>query len=366
MANCKCKSKPRIVSNVVKAMNGNCCIDVCTTPICGEPDKLTLMAPLIYDEIGINLCASFQAGVDIPTAYPTATSATIRAINATFTNGAGNVLVQSISGRPNCYEVTLSNITVLFELRLYDSACRLVATVFPTAVYLPSTTTVETYDEDTNPTSVVLEVFAPYGISYDTTGATPTAVVNYTGFATTNNFVQQGINLYSRAKLLDIDISTSTITVGLTFILQSLYFAGYKVDSCGRLDTPKGSIISPENSDCMRFVAGNLLDLEIKPLDLGNPNNEQCLKKERTVSCGSCINENSNYNLNSNCGICSSNGTCNSNGISSHNNGICNSNETCSNNGTCNSNGTCDNSGTCNSSGTCSSNGICNNNCTNG
>ena len=170
------------------------------------------------------------------------------------------------------------------------------------------------------------------------TPISPTAVVNYTGFATTNNFVQQGINLYSRAKLLDIDISTSTITVGLTFILQSLYFAGYKVDSCGRLDTPKGSIISPENSDCMRFVAGNLLDLEIKPLDLGNPNNEQCLKKERTVSCGSCINENSNYNLNSNCGICSSNGTCNSNGICSNNNGICNSNEACSDNGICNNN----------------------------
>ena len=38
----------------------------------------------------------------------------------------------------------------------------------------------------------------------------------------------------------------------------------------------------------MRFVAGELLELEIKPLDLGYPDNEQYLKKDCTVPCGSC------------------------------------------------------------------------------
>lgn len=288
MAKCKCKSKPKIVSSMVKSMNGHCCNDVCTNPICGEPDKLSIMAPVIYDEIGINLCTSFAIGVDIPTTYPTATSATIRVINATYTYGAGNVLVEPIANRPNCYQITLSNITLLFELRLYDTACRLIATIYPTAVYLPSDTTAATYDEDTNPTSVELELFAPYGISYDTTPTTPTPVVNYIGFSSMVNTITQGINLYGRAKLIDLDIATSSLTVGLTLVLQSLYYVGYKVDNCGKIETPKGCIITPEDSDCMRFVAGELLELEIKPLDLGYPANEQYLKKDCTVPCGSC------------------------------------------------------------------------------
>ena len=203
MANCKCKSKPRIVSSVVNSMDSRCCKDVCTTPICGEPDKLSIMAPVIYDEIGINLCTTFPANVDIATTYPTATSATARIINATYSYGEGNVEITPIVGRTYCYDITLSNITLLFEVRLYDSACRLVATIFPTAVYLPSETSAETYDEDTNPTSVELELFAPYGISYNTAGTSPTPVINYIGFALGANTITQGINFYSRAKLIN-------------------------------------------------------------------------------------------------------------------------------------------------------------------
>ena len=36
--------------------NNSDCIDVCTKPICGTSDNLTLLAPVVYDEIGINLC----------------------------------------------------------------------------------------------------------------------------------------------------------------------------------------------------------------------------------------------------------------------------------------------------------------------
>ena len=70
--------------------------------------------------------------------------------------------------------------------------------------------------------------------------------------------------------------------MGLTLVLQSMYYAGYKVASAGRIDTPKGSIISPDNTECMMFVAGDLLDLEIKPLDLGSPNYEERYKNECT------------------------------------------------------------------------------------
>lgn len=292
MAKCKCSNRSRIVSNTVQKMYSGCA-DVCANPVCGEPTVLSLMAPLIYDEIGINLCATFDLGVDIATTYPTVTSASVRAIDATYEFGPEAVQVEALTGRPNCYLVTLSDITVLFAMDLFDAAGRLVATIFPTAVYLPPSTTAPTYDEDTNPVSVELEIFAPYGFSYDATGETPTPVINYIGFTEENNFVRQGINLYGIAKLLDFSTDESTATVGLTLVLQSLYFAGYRVASAGKIDTPKGSILAPDNSDCMRFVAGDLLNLAIRPLDLG----ELPVAEQGSGSCGCNTGNNTCYDI---------------------------------------------------------------------
>ena len=81
MAKCKCSNRTRISSNMVQKMVSGC-MDVCANPICGDPEKLSLMAPLIYDEIGINLCATFDLGVDIAETYPTVTGASIKAIDA--------------------------------------------------------------------------------------------------------------------------------------------------------------------------------------------------------------------------------------------------------------------------------------------
>ncbi len=280
MAKCKCSNRSRIVSNTVQRLYAGC-TDVCANPVCGDPSVLSLFAPLIYDEIGINLCATFDLGVDIAAEYPTVTSASIKVIDATYALGEEGVQVEALTGRPNCYVVTLSEITVLFAMDLFDAAGRLVDTIFPAAVYLPANPDAPTFDEDTNPSSVELELFAPYGFSYDTTAQPPTPVINFIGFSQESNFVRQGINLYSLAKLLDFSTDDSTATVGLTLILQSLYFAGYRVESAGKIDVPKGSILAPENSECMRFVAGDLLNLAIKPLDLGE-------LQGADGSCGTC------------------------------------------------------------------------------
>lgn len=297
MAKCKCSKRPRIISQAVRGINAGqegCdgrggCMDVCTNPICAAPKILSVMAPVIYDEIGINLCTTFELGTDIAGTYPTVTCASAKVINAAYTYGDNNVEIESLVGRPNCYSVTLSNIEVQFAVDLMDSAGRLVDTIYPTAVYLPSDTTAPTYDEDTNPSSVELEIFAPYGYTY-TEGAAPTPVINYLGYLETNSTPRQGLNLYGIAKLIDFDIDESAATVGLTLVLQSMYYAGYKVKSEGRIDTPKGSIISPDNSECMMFVAGDLLELEIKPLDLGFPNFEERLKNDCTSpKCGNGI-----------------------------------------------------------------------------
>lgn len=310
MAKCKsgrCGCRTRIVSNAVKNMNGAECFDVCTNPVFGSPDTLSIFAPLIYDEIGINLCTTFDLGVDIPTAYPTATYASAQVVDVTYTYGEGGVEIEGISGRPNCYSVTLTNLTVEFAVNIYDDACRLLDTIFVSAVYLPSEVTAPTYDEDTNPTSVVLEIFAPYGISYNGVAGDFTAALNYIGFQSGDNFVRQGLNMYAIPKVLNLDIVDSEVTIGLTIILQSLYFAGYNVASEGKINTPKGSIIAPEDTDCMRFVAGDLLNLAIKPLELGAINYDDCYKKEcNQCQCANSCNavESASGNINS-CVLCS-------------------------------------------------------------
>ena len=290
MANCKagkCNCSNRICSPAVQNIRNNC-FDVCVTPICEEPSVLSLMAPLIYDEIGINLCTTFDIGTDIATTYPTADSATVSVISAAYAYGDGNVVIEAISGRPNCYAITLSNITITFEMKIYDASCRLLGIVYPTAVYLPPETTAPTYNEETNPTSVELEIFAPYGLAVDDVEVPVSWIINYIGFASANNFVRQGVNMFGIPKVLDFDPVDSTVTVGLTLVLQSLYFAGYNVESAGRINTPKGSLIPAEDSDCLRFVEGDLLDLAIKPLELGPPACEENYKTDCNQLSGGC------------------------------------------------------------------------------
>lgn len=110
-------------------------------------------------------------------------------------------------------------------------------------------------------------------------------MLNVTGFLQTNDYVRQGLNLYAMSKLLNLDLENNTITVGLTLVLQSLYFAGYRVETSGKIDIPKGSILVPDNSDCLSFVAGDLLNLEIKPLELDIEGCNDC-RTTCTNSCG--------------------------------------------------------------------------------
>lgn len=130
MAKCKCSKcgSTRIVSNIVQNMP-NGCFDVCTNPICGSPDELSILAPLIYDEIGINLCTTFAVGTDISTTYPTATNASVSVIDIAYTYGDENVEITQIAGRPNCYSVKLANLTVTFAITLCDESCRALATL---------------------------------------------------------------------------------------------------------------------------------------------------------------------------------------------------------------------------------------------
>ena len=277
---CRCVlQNPGRVSTATSACNGPC-VDVCADPICAEPTVLTLMAPVIYDQLGINLCSAVTiTGLD---GFPTAASASVQVISIDL--GDGSEITQ-VPGRSNCYRITLAGLTVTFAVHLYDCANRLLTTLPATAVYLPPETA-DNFDEETNPSSIEFDLFAPYGVSYSD-GALTTPVLNYLGFSTANGTILQGLNYTAFAKLLNLDIEDSTATVGLTLYVLSLYYAQYGFTGATRSEVPKVSLIPDEDSLCQDFVDGDLLNLAIKPLELGFPQCEANLKRS-CPTCDSC------------------------------------------------------------------------------
>ena len=251
------------------------CVDVCTSPLCGTPDLLPLYAPLIYDEIGINVCRTITVTNTAFATQTTAEKATVQVLDVTF----GTSTVTTIAGRPNCTEITLQNLTVTLLIRLYSCSGQLLGSYTEAVTYLPPSTD-ESYNEDTNPSSVSFDLFTPYGISYtDATATTPK--ITYLGFLSENNNMVQGLTAIAYPKVLDLNVPGSQITVGLTVIISCVYFSQYLVPQKGKIPVPKGSLIPEDDSLCLTFVNGDLLELDIRPLELGPPGNEELLKKQR-------------------------------------------------------------------------------------
>ena len=265
------------------------CVDVCTSPLCGDPNLLTLYAPLIYDEIGINICQTLT--VDDAT-FPTLTNADkafVQILDISFADST----ITGINGRPNCTEITLQNIAVTMLIQLYNCSGQLLGNFVGTFTYLPPATD-PNYDEDTNPSSVTLELFTPYGntVTLTTTDGVTTAtpLITYIGFTSTNHFLAQGLVATAYPKVLNLDIPNSRITVGLTLVIGSVYFSQYQVPHQGKVQVPKGSLMPQDDSLCLNFVNGDLLELNIKPLELGPPLCEEYLKNDcSNTSC--CCND---------------------------------------------------------------------------
>ena len=278
---CKCLSK-RFISNGVA--NQGHCLDICTDPICGDPDFLTLFAPVVYDELGINLCRS------IPLATVPAGTERISVQVTEITPVGTETSAVPIPGRTNCYLVTLSNLSVTFYITFYDAFGRVSGTTSISAIYLPSDPTSPDYaylDDDTNPSSVELEIYAPYGIAHDSTAET-TGLINMVGLGSDNTTLNQGLNLLAYPKVLNYSLEDGLITIGLSLILKSVYFSQYRIPHNGKAVVPKACTRPDEDTLCMDFVCGDLLDLAIKPLELGFPKFEEHLKNDCSVCTDCC------------------------------------------------------------------------------
>lgn len=73
------------------------CTDLCSSPLCGDPNLLSIYTPVVYDEIGINICQTLT--VD-DTTFPTLTTAekaVVQVLNISFANSE----ITPINGRPN-------------------------------------------------------------------------------------------------------------------------------------------------------------------------------------------------------------------------------------------------------------------------
>ena len=281
---CKCCSKRYVSCGIDKKGK---CLDVCTDPICGDPDCLTVLTPVVYDELGINLCRN------IPMEAPVTNvdSISVQVMDICFeTYGETAVTAEPISGRPNCYLVTLTNLQVVFFVTFYDCAKRVLATQVVTANYLPANETSPEYeymDEDTNPTSVELEIYAPYGVAHANEPCLP-AIVHVIGFGCDNTALSQGLNLIAIPKVLNFDPEECMATIGLSVILKSVYFSQYTSPHSGKAVVPKACTRPTDHTSWRDVVCGDLLDLAIKPLELGPPKYEETLKDSCDVPCDPC------------------------------------------------------------------------------
>ncbi len=202
----------------------------------GEPRFLPIIAPVVFDECGINLCREICLPECVLDRFPTTDAIELKVIDIDFNlNCDEGSKVDFISRRPNCVRVRLARLCVKFAAKFLDANCRVLGVECFSAEYLPESCA-PSFDEELNPSSVTVELYAPYGVSYLTDCDDCTPTINFLGFVEghhDNNALRQGIASQALAKIVDIDFTSGCIAVGLTIYLKSVYFVQYKIKHAG-------------------------------------------------------------------------------------------------------------------------------------
>lgn len=245
--------------------------DACVCPPLGEPKFLPIVAPVVFDECGINLCRQIDIDPCIIEKYPDTDAIELKVIDIDFSfckeDGSK---VEIISKRPNCIKVRLARLCVKFAAKLLDSRCKVIGEICFEEDYLPCQGA-PGYDEDTNPSSVNVELYAPYGVSYHTTCDECKPRISFLGFVESphgNNSLKQGVVAQALAKVIDLDFQDGCIAVGLSIYLKTVYFVQYKIKHAGLCVPPKCLAIEECGDACKEFVEGDLLEQSIQPLEV--------------------------------------------------------------------------------------------------
>ena len=247
--------------------------DICVKAPVGEPRCLTLLAPVVFDECGINLCKVFQRNIF---ANPAIHSIEIKVLNVDWNLNScdGGSRVERMRSRPNCSRVTLSNIRVKMAVTLLDCCSNILDTFIMAEDFLPPCPEDPCYDEDTNPCSICLELYTPYGLGYQAQDP-PKPALNFIGLEEAgpcgpgNNSLRQGLSAQALAKAVRFDPEDGLIALGLTLYLKVIYFVQYHMAHEGLATPPKCSPVLADKSDaCRDCVEGDLLRLNLQPLEL--------------------------------------------------------------------------------------------------
>ncbi len=245
--------------------------DACVCPPLGEPKLLSVVAPVIYDECGINLCRTIKIPDELLCKYPATDSIQLTVIDIDFSlDCMDGSKVETIPKRPNCVRVKLSKLKVKFSAKLLDRYCKVLTEECFQALYLPDRDS-EFCDDDTNPPSVIVELYAPYGVSFHSECRECVPTINYLGFIEgpcRNNDLRQGIDAQALAKVIELDLADGCMAVGLSIYLKVVYFIQYKLRHAGLCVPPKCVPIQSCGDSCHDFVDGDLLEQSIQPLEL--------------------------------------------------------------------------------------------------
>lgn len=313
--------------------------DRCICPPIGEPRCLNMLAPVIFDESGINLCRVIDVKhlADVCNSKekcPPCTDFLFGGLRRKDLEDAESIQLQVVDidfnfvcpisnrhseikpskDKPNCSRVTLRDIDVTFAVKILNDNCKVQKEGLMVLRYLPPVDTCG-FDEETNPSAVTLDLYTPYGISFAPENPcgcnklVPT--INFIGFVEDqgdhkgccpvgedgvekykacrvyemNNAVRQGISAQALAKVVAND--DGVIAIGLTLYIKVIYFIQYKVPHAGLVVPPKFEAIGArEQNSCIQFVEGDLLEQSIQPLEVGvssktirNPNRRPCVNE---------------------------------------------------------------------------------------
>ena len=206
------------------------------TGLYGEPKLLTVVAPVVFDECGINLCREIKVPECLLQHHPTTEAIDLKVIDINFNlDDVDGSSVETIQKRPNCVRVTLSKIKVRFAAKLLDRQCRVLAEECFQALYLPDKDSPHC-DDDTNPPSITVDLYAPYGVSYYGECKECCPTINYLGFVEgpeRNNELRQGVDCQALAKVIELDTEEGCMAVGLTLYLKTVYFVQYRIKHAG-------------------------------------------------------------------------------------------------------------------------------------
>lgn len=327
---------------------------VAMCPPMGEPKLLTMMAPVVFDECGINLCRTvaicdlqdvcsgeprrqcdivFGGLTKCDLANAEKIQLQVVDIDFNFVDPMGNRYseIQPAKCKPNLSRITLKDIDVTFSVSVIDSCCKIVKQGMMTLRYLGDERDCA-YDSCTNPSCIAFDLYTPYGVAFAAENPSgcnklvPT--INFMGYVNgergrgccgeggfaeypSNNGIQQGVSAQALAKVVAYD--DECIAIGLTLYIKAIYFVQYKFRHEGLTVPPKLTPIDEqENNNCLDFVCGDLLEASIRPLEVG--------QEAKSIKNDRCCNNNTNNSANNKCcGTTCNKCSCNNSGCGSSN-----------------------------------------------